>query len=132
MLPETDSNLNFVTQSSQSSKTFKLNTDKNVITGIVDKIEALKQSIYIYLGIERFENLIYSWNIGLQTKDLIGEDYPYVCSELKRRISDCLTYDDRINSVDSFSFSKNKDNLSISFTVCTIYGNVNVTKEVDI
>lgn len=131
MLPEVDSNLNFVTQS-QPSKTFKLNTSNNNIAGYVDEIEALKQTIYLILGVERFENLIYSWNYGVETKDLIGEDYPYVCSELKRRIGDALTQDDRINSVDSFSFEKNKNNLTVNFTVNTVYGDINTSKEVDL
>ncbi|MDF2881567.1 MAG: phage protein [Clostridiaceae bacterium] len=132
MLPEVDANFTIVTQSSQPSKTFKLNTDKSIVLGNVDKLEALKQAIYIYLNIERYESIIYSWNIGVQTSDLIGEDYDYVCSELERRITNALTYDDRINSVDSFSFAPNKDSLTISFTVNTIYGNVDATKEVDI
>lgn len=131
MLPEIDNNLNFTTQS-YSSKTFKLNTDKNNIVGFTDKIEALKQTIYIMLGTERFQNLIYSWNFGLQVNDLIGEEYSYVSSELKRRISDCLTYDDRINSVDSFLFEKNGNNILVTFTANTIYGDINASKEVDI
>lgn len=131
MLPEIDTNLNIVTKS-QPSKTFKLNISKNKVVGTVDEIEALKQTIFLMLSVERFENLIYTWNYGVQTSDLIGEDYSYVCSELKSRISAALVYDDRINSVDSFSFSKNKENLIVSFVVNTIYGDINASKEVDI
>jgi len=131
MLPEVDSNLTIVTQS-QPSKTFKLNTSKSKVVGYVDEIEALKQAMLLMLSVERFENLIYTWNYGVQTSDLIGEDYPYVCSELKRRIEEALVQDDRINSVDSFSFAKNKNNFTISFTANTIYGDINASKEVDI
>jgi hypothetical protein len=131
MLPEIDTNLTIITKS-QPSKTFKLNISKNKVVGTVDEIEALKQTIFLMLSVERFENLIYSWNYGVQTNDLIGEDYSYVCSELKSRISAALVYDDRINSVDSFSFSKNKENLIVSFVVNTIYGDINASKEVDI
>lgn len=131
MLPEIDTNLTIITQS-QPSKTFKLNISKNKVVGTVDEIEALKQTIFLMLSVERFESLIYTWNYGVQTSDLIGEDYSYVCSELKSRISAALVYDDRINSVDSFSFSKNKENLTISFVVNTIYGDINASKEVDI
>lgn len=131
MLPEIDTNLSIITQI-QPSKTFKLNISKNKVVGTVDEIEALKQTIFLMLSVERFENLIYTWNYGVQTSDLIGEDYSYVCSELKSRISAALVYDNRINSVDSFSFSKNKENLTISFVVNTIYGDINTNKEVDI
>lgn len=131
MLPEIDGNLNFITQT-QPGKTFKLNTDKNNIVGSIDEVEALKQTIYLILNIERFDNVIYSWNYGMETKDLIGEEYSYICSELKRRIPEALTQDDRINSVDSFSFTKNKGIVSAIFTVHTIYGEINASKEVDV
>ena len=131
MLPEVDSNLNIVTQI-QSSKTFKLNADKNIINSYVDELEALKQTIYLILSIERYENLIYSWNYGMETKDLIGEDYSYVCSELKRRIAEALTQDDRINSVDSFLFEKNKGKVHVTFTAHTIYGDTDEEAEVSI
>jgi len=131
MLPEIDNNLNIVTQV-QPSKTFKLNTDKNIINSYVDEIEALKQTIYLILSIERYENLIYSWNYGMETKDLIGEDYSYVCSELKRRIAEALIQDDRINSVDSFLFEKNKNKVQATFTVHSILGDIETDKEVDI
>lgn len=131
MLPEIDSNLNFVNQI-QPSKTFKLNTDKNVVNIYIDEIEALKQAIYLILNIERFDNLIYSWNYGMETKDLIGEDYSYVCSELKRRIAEALIQDDRINSVDSFLFEKNKNKVRVTFTAHTTYGDIETEKGVDI
>jgi len=131
MLPEIDSNLEFQTQV-QPSKTFKLNTDKNVINRYVDELEALKQTIYLILSIERYENLIYSWNYGMESKDLIGEDYSYVCSELKRRIAEALTQDDRINSVDSFLFEKNKNQVHATFTVHSILGDIEAEKGVDI
>jgi len=131
MLPEVDSNLNIVTKI-QPSKTFKLNTDKNLINSTIDEIEALKQTIYLILSIERYENLIYSWNYGMETKDLIGEDYSYVCSELKRRIAEALTQDDRINSVDSFLFEKNKNKVHATFTVHSIFGDIKEEMGVDI
>lgn len=131
MLPEVDRNLNIVTQI-QPSKTFKLNTETNVVNSTIDEIEALKQTIYLILSIERYNNLIYSWNYGVETKDLIGEDYLYVCSELKRRIAEALAQDDRINSVDSFLFEKNKNKVHSTFTVHSIFGDIETDKEVSI
>lgn len=129
MLPEIDSNLNLMTEI-QTSKTFKLNTSKNTLVGYIDKLDAVKQAIYLILNIERYECLIYSWNYGFETKDLIGEEYSYVCSEIKRRIEEALTQDTRIESVDAFSFEKNKGKVHVTFTTHTIYGDAETETEV--
>lgn len=131
MLPEVDGNLDFTVEE-QPSKTFKLNTEKSVINGTIDELEAVKQTIYLILNIERYEYVIYSWNYGFETKDLIGEEYSYVCSELKRRIEEALTQDTRIDSVDAFSFEKNKGKLHVTFTAHTIYGDTEEETEVSI
>lgn len=131
MLPEVDNNLNFVTQI-QPSRTFKLNTDKNTINGTIDELEAVKQAIYLILNIERYDYVIYSWNYGFETKDLIGEEYSYVCSELKRRIEEALTQDTRITGADAFYFEKNKGKVNVTFTAHTIYGDAETETEVGI
>lgn len=131
MLPEVNLNIDFTIEE-QSSKTYNLNTDKNVMNGTIDELEAIKQAIYLILNIERYEYLIYSWNYGFEIKDLIGEEYSYVCSELKRRIEEALTQDTRITSVDAFSFEKNKGKVHVTFTAHTIYGDAETETEVSI
>lgn len=115
----------------EPSNTFNLNLDKNRCYGSVDGIEALKQAIFLMFAIERYEHVIYSWNIGIETKDLIGMPYDYVCSELKRRIPDGLLQDDRINDVADFVFERNKKKLHVTFTVYSIFGEFGVEREVD-
>lgn len=131
MLPSTN-NLADIKIVEYADTTYKLNTSKERIIGTIDKIEAVKQASYLILNTERYENIIYSWNYGLETKDLVGEDYLYVCSELKRRIPEALCQDDRINSVASFSFNKNREKVLAKFTVHTIYGDIEESKEVEI
>lgn len=116
----------------QPSKTYKIDLDKSKIKGYIDEIEAIKQSIYKILNTERYKYLIYSWNYGIELEDLFGEPIPYVYSELKRRISEALTQDDRIESVDAFSFTNKKGVVSATFTVHTIYGDVDAEKEVTV
>lgn len=130
MIP--NQSLDLVQIQEQPSKTYALNTDKNIMNGTIDKLEAIKQAIYLILNIERYEYLIYSWNYGFETKDLIGEEYSYVCSELKRRIEEALTQDTRIESVDAFSFEKNKNKLLVTFTAHTIYGDAETETEVSV
>lgn len=115
----------------EPSKNYKLITEKNRCVGFVDELEAIKQAIFLYLSVERYEHAIYSFNVGIEAKDLIGQPYEYVASEIKRRISECLLQDDRITAVDDFIITKNKKKVHVSFTAYTIYGQVEAEKEVD-
>lgn len=133
MIPE-GTNIDLATMEviEQPSKTFKLNIDKNRINGTIDELEAVKQAIYLRLNTEKYQYLIYSWDYGIETKDLFGEDITYVYPEMQRRIDEALTQDDRIESVDAFSYEKVKNKVTLYFTVHTIFGDVNSQKEVNI
>ncbi|WP_317115416.1 DUF2634 domain-containing protein, partial [Clostridium neonatale] len=109
-----------------------LNANTNRINGTIDELEAVKQAIYLRLNTEKYDYIIYSWNYGVETKDLFGEDITYVYPELQRRITEALTQDDRINSVDAFSYEKVKNKVTLYFTVHTKFGDVDSEKEVDI
>lgn len=133
MIPQTNDDLtaDFEVEV-EPSKTYKLNTDNNRIIGYIDGMEALKQAIYLMLSVERYDYLIYSWNYGIELKDLIGKPTSYVLSELKRRITEALTQDDRIESVDAFSFEVIKKKVHVAFTVHSIFGDFEAEKEVNI
>lgn len=131
MLPATNDDLrtDFETQI-ETGKTFKLDIERNRCYSSVDEIEALKQAIFLLFNIERYEHLIYDWNIGIELKDLIGKDTRYVASEAPRRIREGLIQDDRINEVDSFEVTINKKTVHISCVVHSIYGDIPVEREV--
>lgn len=114
----------------QPSRTYKIDFDKKRIVGYTDGREAVKQFIVKALATERYDYLIYSWNYGAEIAKLFGEPIPYVYSELKRLITEALTQDDRIDSVDAFNFSHVKNKVHVSFTAHTIYGPVEAEKEV--
>lgn len=116
----------------QPSKTYKVDFKKNDIRGFTDEVEAIKQAIVFILNTERYEYLIYSWNYGIELNDLFGEPVSYVYPELKRRIKEALLQDDRIKSVDNFSFSNKDNEVTTHFTVNTIFGDIEVTKVVNI
>jgi len=116
----------------QSNKDYKLNIDRNVINGTVNGIEAMKQVIYKILNTERYEHIIYSWNYGIELKDLYGEHISYVCPELERRITEALIQDERVKAVDSFLFeSERKRELHVKFVVHTIFGDIDIEKVVN-
>lgn len=110
------------------SKTFKL--DGNRIIGFVDGIEAVKQTVYCILNTERFEWLIYSWNYGIELKNLYGKPIPLVKARIKRRIEEALLQDKRITGVDHFTFETNGRKLKTTFTVHTKLGDFKAEKEV--
>lgn len=116
----------------ESSKTFKLNIDKNTIVNYTDELDAIKQAIYLILNIERYEHVIYSWNYGIEIADLFGKPIPFVLSELKRKIKEALTQDDRIHDVNAFSFDVVKSMVHAKFTVITSYGEIEAEKVVAI
>ncbi|HQD37115.1 MAG TPA: DUF2634 domain-containing protein [Thermodesulfovibrio thiophilus] len=116
----------------ETSHTYKLDLDNSTIAGYVDDLEAMKQAIYLILNIERYEYLIYSWNYGIELNDLYGQPIPFVLPELKRRITEALVQDSRILGVDNFSFETNKGKVHATFTVHTIFGDVEAERVVTI
>ena len=116
----------------QPSKNYKMMIDNESINGACDKLEAMKQVIYKILNTERYQSVIYSWNYGVELLDLIGEPVSYVCPELKRRITEALIQDDRIEAVDDFEFDiSEKRTVHVTFTVHTVFGDIQEEKVVN-
>lgn len=92
------------------------------IAGVTDEIEAVQQAVYLILNTERYTYPIYSWDYGIELRDLFGKPTPWVYPELERRITEALTWDDRIVSVTEFEFENVKNNVTAKFTVNTIFG----------
>lgn len=116
----------------QPSYTHKLDIIRKRVKGMTDGADAMLQAIYLILSVERYQYPIYSYNYGVEFEDLIGRSKDYVMSEVKRRITEALTQDDRINSVDGWEFDTTKKAIITAFTVHTIYGDVEITKEINI
>ena len=71
----------------QPSKTYRMDITEERIRGFTDNAEAVKQAVFKILNTERYQHIIYSWDYGIETIDLYGQNKSYVMSELKRRIS---------------------------------------------
>lgn len=100
------------------------------ISGYVDDLDAIIQSIYLILSTERYKHIIYSWDYGIELVDLIGQPIPYVMCELPGRVKDALKTDNRIKDVVNFEFEHNKNKLYTTFTVITTVGEINAEMEV--
>lgn len=130
---ENDGLLNDFEYEKQPDLTYKLNIEAERIGGFVDELEAYKQAIYKILNTERYDYIIYSWNYGIELKDLFGQPIPYVIPELERRITEAVMADDRTESVSNFEFDTPKRGVvHVKFTATSIYGEVEINKMVEI
>ena len=131
MIPESLINDNLeITNDIETTNTYKISETK--IQGFVDALDALRQFIYKCLDTEKYEYTIYSFDYGIELDSLIGKDEAYVKVELKRRIIECLLKDERITSVENFSFTVTGDAMLCKFDVHSIYGEITITKEVNV
>jgi len=115
----------------QPSRTYKMHLNETIIIGHTDQQDAMVQVVFNILNTERYQYIIYSWNYGIELIDLYGQPVSYVIPELKRRITEALTWDERIISVDNFSFDTNKGKITCNFTVHTIFGDIETEKVVN-
>lgn len=132
MLPDMEDGLvrNYAV-TKQPSRTYRMDLNEERIAGYTDQLEAVRQMVYCILNTERYENLIYSWNYGMELKDLYGKPIPYIKSELKRRIKEALIQDDRILDVNSFDFKHRGGTLTVRFMVETDCGVFQEEKEME-
>lgn len=98
---------------------------ENGKTVMVDDLEALVQHIYFLLNIEAGQFLIYGDDVGIETIDLYGQPVNYVVAVLEDRIETTLSQDERINSVENFEYEINHGKVHLTFTVKSIYGDIN-------
>lgn len=133
MIPSTNNILSYdLEMETEPSVNYKMNVKQDIINGTVDELGAMKQVIYKILNTERYQYIIYSWNYGIELMDLFGMPVIYVIPELERRITEALIQDERIESVDDFEFdSSEKRTVKASFTVHTIFGDVQTEKVVN-
>ena len=97
--------------------------DSRIFLGKADGEDANRQAILKILNTERYENVIYSWNYGVEFQDLRGKSLSYVMSELPLRITDAITADDRFDSCTDFEMEPvGKKALHVTFSVITAEG----------
>ena len=104
---------------------FDVNTGQ--LTGkILEDKAALKIWIYKALLTNRYVHPIYSWDYGQDLEELIGQGYEtdFIKSEVERRVQECLMINEHIKGCSNFDISFINDQLQISFTVNTTFGEV--------
>ena len=124
MIPKASETIREFTFVTYPGTTYKLDFDKKTINGHTDGKDALRQAIRKILSTERYDSIIYSWNYGIELKDLIGRPKSYVLAELPRRITEALMQDDRVKEVSGFSFETEGNKVAVTFSVRTTEGDI--------
>ncbi|HBB27662.1 MAG TPA: DUF2634 domain-containing protein [Clostridiales bacterium] len=104
-----------------SSLTYKIDFKNDKVKSKIDDLEAVKQAVFLVLITEKNYSEIYE-NYGIKVEDLIGQDFGLVSSELKRRITEALLGDDRIETVNNFTFKQIEDGLLTTLNIVSIFG----------
>lgn len=112
------------------SGTWFIDFERNLVTSKITDINAITQAVKLILATERFEFLIYSDQYGIELIDLFGENMNYAMSEIKRRVNEALTQDERILGTENFEFERTKRGLHVTFTVVTDIGRFDAETEV--
>lgn len=108
----------------QPSKTWIIDRNTLQVAYMDEGLEAVRQAVEIALNIERFRWQIYNTNFGAELNDLVGDDEAYIEAELPRMVEDALSPDNRVVSVDNYTFSRRGDALTVSFSVHTVFGDL--------
>ncbi len=114
------------------SRTFKLDRENGCVVGMADGLEAVRQAVYLILNTERYQWLIHSWDYGAELQSLVGKPPDFCVAEIERRVREALLQDDRIRSVENFTFEVSKKTITAQFTVVSIFGEVPVGAEVNL
>lgn len=132
MIPSNNTLTTQLQQISIPTNTHKIIYDKNRVSDYTDRLEAMRQAVYLILNTERYKYPIYNWQYGIELLDLIGQQMTYVIPTLRQRITDALMQDDRILQVTNFEFEQNRNKLHCKCLVNTIYGDFTTEIEVEV
>ena len=136
MIPETlnsDNLIDIEEFESSPSLTYRLDFTNRRIIGKVDDKEAVMQFIKKVLDTSKYAYTSYDWYYGNEILSLVGMPYEYIITELPRIVEEALLVDDRITSIQDWTFVRTSvDSLRTSFLVRTIFGTINYETEVSL
>ena len=133
MIPRNDGLTSDIRIIERPTKTYKMDLSGSVIEDYTDELKAMEQAIYKIIRTERYKHIIYSWNYGIELEDLFGMPISYCMPEIERRVKEALLQDTRILEVVNFEFETPKRGVVYTkFTAITIFGNIDLNREVQI
>lgn len=114
------------------SKTHFIDFRNNRIIGMVDGIDALRQTIMKELLTTRYLYVIHTDRYGIEDEQLFGGNMTreLLENEIQNSFTDAIIFDDRVLGVENYAFTNRtdsegriiSDNLMVSFDVRSIFG----------
>jgi len=133
MIPEQKANLTILEEQVQPSRTYHLDLVRKRVTSMIDGPDAIIQAARKILYTERYAYVIYSSQYGAELDRLIGQEYDFIVSDIKRTLTEALLMDNRIISLENFEMEKTGlDTMEVNFLVNSIEGEINFSTEVKI
>lgn len=133
MIPESLFDLLEIEQTIYPSTTYKLDLQTKRIGSKIDGIEAAVQAATKIFLTERYANVIYSGDYGIELEFLVGKDYDFIVADLQRRIEEAFLPDDRFEAVTDVTFEKTGLNsMLVNCSIQTIQGAFTISTEVQI
>jgi phage baseplate assembly protein W len=98
---------------------------------MIDGQDAIIQAVRKILYTERYAYVIYSSQYGVELDRLVGQEYDFIVSDIKRTLTEALLVDNRIISLENFEMEKTGlDTMEVNFLVNSIEGEINFSTEV--
>ena len=116
----------------QPNLTYRLND--NSVAGKISGLESIEQAIFHILQTERYSNPLYNDDYGVELEQYIGQDIGFIAADIENTLREALTQDDRITDVSVTNVAKSTkqaNSCEISFTVYTIYGDIEESLEME-
>jgi phage baseplate assembly protein W len=131
MIPEQNANLTILEEQIQPSRTYHLDLVRKRVTSMIDGQDAIIQAVRKILYTERYAYVIYSSQYGVELDRLVGQEYDFIVSDIKRTLTEALLVDNRIISLENFEMEKTGlDTMEVNFLVNSIEGEINFSTEV--
>ena len=131
MIPEQKANLTILEEQIQPSRTYHLDLVRKRVTSMIDGQDAIIQAVRKILYTERYAYVIYSSQYGVELDRLVGQEYDFIVSDIKRTLTEALLADNRIISLENFEMEKTGlDTMEVNFLVNSIEGEINFSTEV--
>lgn len=131
MIPEQNANLTILEEQIQPSRTYHLDLVRKRVTSMIDGQDAIIQAVRKILYTERYAYVIYSSQYGVELDRLVGQEYDFIVSDIKRTLTEALLVDNRIISLENFEMEKTGlDTMEVNFLVNSTEGEINFSTEV--
>lgn len=124
-----DEELQVEVEDEKEPSEYEIDFNTGKLTGrIITGFDAIKQWLIIALSIDRYQYQQYGWEFGSDLHTLIGHVYSqeYIETEVRRMLEDVIAHNEYITEIDNIRSEVDKDELHISFTLRTIYGDGDV------